>query len=163
MHGKRLLAVALMLCTGFAGPTQGQELSRGQTVYVPVYTRVMHGRESAKRGPETAEFSTMLSIRNVDIAHKIAVRSVLYYDTNGKLLKEETAAEHDLAPLGTESVFISYEDKSGGAGANFIVVWDADTQVDIPIIETINIHYVGTQAATIVTRGQAIHGSPPKQ
>jgi hypothetical protein len=105
----------------------------------------------------------MLSIRNVDIAHKIAVRSVLYYDTEGKLLKEESTAERDLAPLGTESVFISYEDKSGGAGANFIVVWDADTQVDIPIIETINIHYVGTQAATIVTRGQAIHGSPPKQ
>jgi hypothetical protein len=163
MDAKFLLAVAFMLGAGLATPTQGQELSRGQTVYVPVYSRVMHGRESTRRGPETVAFSTMLSIRNVDIAHKIAVRSVRYYDTDGKLLKEEAAAEHDLGPLGTESVFISYENQAGGAGANFIVVWDADTPVDVPIIETVNIHYLGTQAATIVTRGQVIHNSPPKQ
>jgi hypothetical protein len=37
-------------------------------------------------------FSTMFSIRNVDIAHKIAVRSVRYHDTDGKLLIMDDAA-----------------------------------------------------------------------
>jgi hypothetical protein len=164
MFRKLLATAALILCIGPGTRAVGQELSRGQTVYVPVYSRVIY-EEPFKEGgqPSTAVFSTMLSIRNVDTAHSIAVRSVLYYDTEGKLLREEQSAARALAPLETESVFISYKDKSGGTGANYIVVWEADTPVDIPIIETVNIHYLGTHMAGFTNRGQPIRGtSKPK-
>jgi uncharacterized protein DUF3124 len=164
MFGRLLLTAVLILCVGPGTRAIGQELSRGQTVYVPVYSRVIY-EEPFKEGgqPSTAMFSTMLSIRNVDTTNSIFVRLVLYYATEGKLISEEKSAERNLAPLETESIFISYRDKSGGTGANYIVVWEADTPVDVPIIETVNIHYVGTQMSAFTNRGQPIRGtSKPK-
>jgi hypothetical protein len=62
-----------------------------------------------------------------------------------------------LGPLGTESVFVSYREKEGGVGANFIVVWEAETSIDVPIIETVNTYFLGTAMAVFSTRGQPVH------
>ena len=97
----------------------------------------------------------MLSIRNVDPNHSIMVKSVRYYDTDGKLLRDDNAAR-TLAPLASTEVFVEYKDEEGGAGAKFIVVWQADVPVNPPLIESVNAHFIGTQLTVFTSRGQPI-------
>jgi hypothetical protein len=135
-------------------PAQGQELSRGQTVYVSVYSSIWHGTPYASDKPNTISLSGMLSIRNVDTSHNITVRSVRYYDTDGNLMREEKPPLI-LRPLATKSIFVPHSD-TGGIGANFIVEWEAQTLSNIPIIDYLNIYQTGVSMSTFVSHGQAI-------
>ena len=92
------IAVLLTLMTGAAVAEQKQALSRGQTVYVPVYSHIWYGNVDSRLKASKLDLSSMLSIRNVDPDHSIVVNTVRYHDTNGKLLKEDSLAR-TLAPL----------------------------------------------------------------
>jgi len=98
----------------------------------------------------------MLSIRNIDPEHSIVVRGVRYYDSDGKLLRDENSARRTLGPLGSADVFVEFKDTSGGTGANFLVVWDAEVPVNPPIIESVNTYFIGTQLTAFTSRGQPI-------
>jgi hypothetical protein len=149
-------AAALLTLTGsLALAREDAELSRGQTVYVPVYSHIWYG-DVDYGGPSKLLLSSMLSIRNTDPGHSIAIKAVRYYGTDGKLLREENAALHDLGPLASTDVFVEYKDTSGGTGANFIVVWEADAPVNPPIIETVHTYFRGTQLTTFNSRGTRI-------
>jgi len=97
----------------------------------------------------------MLSIRNVDPNHSIMVTAVRYYDTDGKLLRDDNAAR-TLAPLASTEVFVEFKDEQGGTGAKFIVVWQADVAVNPPLVESVNAHFTGTQLTVFTSRGQSI-------
>ena len=97
----------------------------------------------------------MLSIRNLDPDNNIVVNTVRYYDTDGKLLKEDNLAR-TLTPLASTDVFIEFKDDTGGTGAKFIVVWQADVPVNPPIIESVNTHFTGTQLTAFLSRGRLI-------
>ncbi len=97
----------------------------------------------------------MLSIRNLDPDHSIVVNKVRYHDTDGKLLKEDNLAR-TLAPLASTDVFVEFKDDTGGAGAKFIVVWQADVPVNPPIIESVNAHFLATQLTVFISRGRPI-------
>ena len=73
------LLITFMFCAGFSVPAQTQELSRGQTVYVPIYSSLVHGITNEKGDMGAIPFANILSIRNIDIAHSITIRSVKYY------------------------------------------------------------------------------------
>ena len=131
-------------------------LSTGQTVYVPVYSHIIYGNIHPRLGaPFKLLLSSMLSIRNIDPNHNIMVKSVRYYDTDGKLLRDDNAAR-TLAPLASTEVFVEFKDEEGGAGAKFIVVWQADVPVNPPLIESVNAHFTGTQLTVFTSRGQPI-------
>jgi hypothetical protein len=151
-----LVALVLLL----ASPAGAAGLSRGQTIYVPVYSHVWHGNLDGSGKPSMLPLSVMLSIRNVNPESAITVRAVRYYDTDGKLLKEFYQEPKTLAPLQSTEVFVENKDMTGGAGANFLVLWDAESPVNTPIVESVHAYFFGTQSLVFTSPGQAIESVP---
>jgi len=150
---KILLALLLVFVASAAGAA---DLSRGQTIYVPVYSHVAHGNLDSSGKPWTLPLSVMLSIRNIDPASGLTVRAVRYYDTEGKLLREFYAEPKKLAPLQSTDVFVENKDMTGGSGANFLVVWDADSPVNPPIVEAVHAYFFGNQSVVFTTIGRVV-------
>lgn len=122
--------------------------SKGQTVYVPVYSNIY---ASPKKVP--IHLSNILTIRNTDTVHAIKITSADYYNTKGVLVKKYYTEPVIMAPLETTDIFLSARDKEGGVGANFIIRWEAETEVNAPIIECI---MAGSEGRAFVTSGRVI-------
>ncbi len=128
-----LLCLLLVAGTGGEVPAAPDfRLSRGQTLYVPVYSNIFSA-------PRKIPFNlaTMLSIRNTDMSHAITVISADYYDSRGTLLRRFYPRPIILGPLESTYVYIPEDDVSGGAGANFIVKWHASREVNAPLVESV--------------------------
>ena len=87
-HGFRILFFCLyvVLTTFFAcGSLAAEEytLSKGQTVYVPVYSNIY---SSAKKVP--IDLANILSIRNTDTEHSIRITAVDYYNKEHRAFSE---------------------------------------------------------------------------
>lgn len=123
-------------------------LSRGQTVYVPVYSNIFTAPKAVP-----IHLANILTIRNTDLHNAIQVTSADYYDTRGTLIKKYYQTSVTLAPLETTYVYLSERDREGGFGANFIVRWQAGKEVNIPIIECL---MVGNEGRAFVSPGQAV-------
>ncbi len=149
-----LVTVIVLLMAGFCGGGVASEkyiLSRGETVYVPVYSNVFSA-------PKQVPFylAAILSIRNTDMANSIAVQSADYFDTKGKLLKRYYQQPVTLAPLETVYIYIPEDNVAGGVGANFIVKWKSSQEVNMPIIECVMIGTKSGQGISFVSPGQVI-------
>ena len=123
-------------------------LSKGQTVYVPVYSNIF---TAPKEVP--IHLANTLTIRNTDIHNPILVRTADYYDTKGVLLKRYYLNTVTLAPLETTYIYLSERDQEGGIGANFIIRWHAAKEVNVPIIECL---MAGTEGRAFVSPGQVV-------
>ena len=151
--------MAAWFSSSIAVAHEGVELSRGQTVYVPIYSQILYRNLDSQGKPSTLLLSSMVSIRNTDPDHSITVRSVRYYGGDGKLLRDDSDAARNLGPLASTEVFVEYKDTTGGSGANFLVVWDAETSVNPPIIESVNVNYTGTALTAFTSRGRPLLNS----
>ena len=152
-----ILSMCVLVLVG--GPSVAGESpppTQGQTVYVPVYSEVLYGNADSSGKSERWQLSATLSIRNTDPRTSLTVRSIGYYDTDGKLIREYPAGGK-IGPLGTLEVFVEHKDRSGGSGANFLVVWDADKAINAPIIETVHTYFFGTRSVIFTSSGQALH------
>lgn len=129
----------------------GYELSRGQTVYVPVYSNIY---SAPRKIPYN--LSALLSIRNTDPVTPITLLAVDYYDTAGRLVRRYYRQPVTLSPLKSVSVFIPEEDTAGGEGANFIVRWNAAREVNAPIIESVMIGMKSGQGISFISPGREI-------
>ena len=127
-------------------------LSKGQTLYVPVYSNIF---SAPKQIP--FNLATILSIRNTDISNSIKIISADYYDTKGKLLRKYYTKEIILAPLESTYIYLPEDDTAGGFGANFIVKWTASIEVNTPIIECLMIGMKGGQGISFISPGHVIH------
>lgn len=150
------IALALLTMTATVGAAEDAGLTRGQEVYVPVYSHVLHGNQGRGGAPETMLLSTMLSIRNTDAHAPITVRSARYYDTEGRLLRDYCEKPVTLRPMASTDLFVEHKDAAGGTGANFLVVWDAEAPVNPPLIETVHANFFGSIGAIFATRGQPV-------
>ena len=94
-----LFATVFMVAAslGSQGVWAEEALSKGQTVYVPVYSHISHGNLDGRGKASELLLSSMLSLRNTDPALPITITSARYYDTDGKMLRE-FMAKHDVAP-----------------------------------------------------------------
>jgi hypothetical protein len=158
----KFMSVAV-LSVLLATPVTAQEappLSEGQTVYVPVYSHILHGNRDGRGEAQTLLLSSMLSIRNTDPDLGLTVLSVKYFDTAGKLLREYLAQPARLGPMASTDFFIENRDDKGGSGANFLVVWDAPKPLNPPIVETVNAYFFGSQSAAFTSHGRPIRTSP---
>ena len=126
------------------------ELSKGQLIYVPVYSHIYSGN---KENPML--LTATLSIRNIDPNHQVRITEVNYYATQGNLLKKYIDTPPILKPLESLRYVISQKDKSGGSGANFMVEWHSDEFVNPPIIESIMISS-SPHGVSFTSRGQEI-------
>jgi hypothetical protein len=154
-----LLPFLLVAFAAAAHAGEAPPATQGQTVYAPVYSEVLYGNADRQGSPDKWPLSATLSIRNTDPDNSLTVRSVRYYDTAGRLVREYPAGR-TLGPLGTMEVFVEHKDQSGGSGANFLVVWDADRPINPPIIETVHSYFFGTRAVVFVSPGQALRLEP---
>lgn len=143
---------SLVFSTERAWPSTGEiRLSKGQTVYVPVYSNVYSG---PKKNPY--QLATMLSIRNVDPGAGFKVTSIDYYDNDGRLIRRYPDTPLSIGPLGSYHVYLEEKDTRGGFGANFIVRWSADKTINAPVIECLMIGATGGQGFSFVSPGQEI-------
>jgi hypothetical protein len=155
---KYLAGMCGVLALMLAGGTAAQELapSRGQLVYVPVYSHIDHGNKGSGGRPEQLLLSAMLSIRNVDLNRTITVRSVGYFDSEGKRIREYQTAPRELGPLASTEYLVEHRDTAGGAGASFLVVWDADAALPPPIVEAPHAYIFGPKSVVFVTSGRVL-------
>jgi len=126
-------------------------LSKGQTLYVPVYSNIF---SAPKKIPYN--LATILSIRNTDMSNTISIITVDYFDTKGKLVRKYIQRPITLAPLESTDIYIPEDDTTGGTGANFIVRWNAKNEVNAPIIESVMIGMKSGQGISFISPGQEI-------
>jgi hypothetical protein len=156
--GRRRVAALVILAGSLALMAQDVPvLSKGQTLYVPVYSHIYWG-------PKARPFNLActLSIRNIDPREAITLVAVEYYDTHGKKVKSYLDKPLKLAPLGTREYYIEEKDTKGGSGANFIVKWVSERPANAPLVECIMIGVEGAQGVSFTSRGRAILEPPPK-
>lgn len=146
-----LLTVLISTWCQFALASTEFRLSKGQTLYVPVYSNIF---SAPKKIP--FNLATILSIRNTDMWNPIKIIAADYYDTKGKLVRKYCLQPITLAPLESTDIFIHEEDTAGGTGANFIVKWISQKEVNTPIIESVMIGMKSGQGVSFVSPGQEI-------
>ena len=153
---KKLIKIATVVTTIFLlspgawGQTE-TTLSKGQTVYVPIYAQIYHG---LKESP--FDLTVTVSIRNTDPNNAITVLSADNYDSNAKLVRKYVEKPFQLNAMASMRYIIRRSDKTGGSGSSFIVKWKADNSVNPPIIESIMIGTQGQQGLSFSSRGQVI-------
>ena len=123
-----------------------------QAVYVPVYSHVY------SNGGRPFLVETTLSVRNTDPREPIFLSSVRYFDTTGALVQDYLPGPIQLGPLASTEFLVEKSDVSGGSGANFIVVWAAETPVNEPMIEAVMIGFHGGNSISMIRPGTPIEG-----
>lgn len=144
-----LLAVIVFALPAMAG--RKLQVSKGQKVYVPVYSHVYQGPKS-----RPYNLSALLSIRNVDMKHSITITTIKYYDDDGSLVKNYLETPIVIPPMGTKEAYIPERNTDGGSGANFTVRWEGGTEVSVPIIQAVMIGTASTQGISFVCDGVVI-------
>lgn len=146
-----IFLIFISFCTCNFLHAESYIMSKGQTVYVPVYSNIF---TSPKKVP--IDLSNILSIRNTDTTHSIRVTAADYFNTKGALVKKYYTEPVTMDPLETMYIFLSDRDKEGGLGASFVIKWEAETEVNTPIIECV---MAGSEGRAFLTSGRAIKTS----
>jgi hypothetical protein len=121
--------------------------SKGQSVYVPVYSAI--GFISSL----SFDLAVTLSFRNVDGTAPITVNSAIYFDTSRKKKKDLLDGSRTLAPFGSIEILIKQQDFRGDIGGNIVVKWNSTSPVSPPLIEAIMVGARGSQAFSFKSRG----------
>lgn len=150
------LLVILLGLAQFAPAQEPFALSRGQTVYVPVYSEVLHGDLDRQGKPARQLLSALVSVRNTDARSALRVTSARYYDSNGKLLREFVTAPRAVPPLGALDLFIERREREGGSGASFLIKWQADAAVNPPFVEAVHIDLHSLRPLSFTTFGRPV-------
>ena len=155
---KRLLALLVLACGGISSAMAADELSAGQTLYLPVYSKIWHGdRVIEGQYPIDRLLSALISIRNTSLKTPIKIISARYYSTEGKLLKEYLPKPVVVNAMGTLELFVERKESEGGSGANFIIQWDAAAPTNPPLVEAVHADIkTGMQALVFITTAHPI-------
>ena len=155
------LVLALLLLAGPVRPAAAEALGRwlGQTVYVPVYSHIFADDRYRDR---PFLLTATLSVRNTDPERPFTLRRVDYYDSEGALLQRYLEAPITLAPLASTHYIVPESEAKGGAGAKFLIEWQAPAAVSEPIIEAVMIGTKLQQGISFISTGRAIKGTPAR-
>jgi len=149
----RFLIITIVLSTCLlpicAHAKSDVELSSGESVYVSIYSNIYSGPKAVR-----FELAAMLSIRNTDPKYPITILKADYYDTRGNLIDSYVKKPMKLTALETTYFYIKEYDRRGGLGANFIVKWQAEKEVNQPIIEGVMLGM--RQGVSFICPGQII-------
>lgn len=134
-----------------AAPVKNQGPGRTGRIYVPVYSSIYYGDRE-----KLLNLTVTLSIRNTDRSRTVSVDAVDYYNGAGKLVRRHLAQGRTLAPLESFTVVIDESDTSGGASAQFIVVWSAAPRTAAPLAEAVMIGTRNQLGISFISRGVAL-------
>lgn len=147
-----LCAVVLLAFSLGATAQEARPPSKGQSLYLPVYSHMLYGNIGKSGKPSHLLLSTLVSVRNTDPRRPLRITSARYFDTNGRLLGERLSTPVTLPPMGTHELFVELNDASGGSGANFILRWDAEQPVNPPLVEGLHVNMDGGKAVVFTTQ-----------
>lgn len=149
-----MLALTLVMNTANAA----EELSQGQTLYLPIYSHIWHGNKIVDgKYPVKSQVSALVSIRNTSLKTPIRITTARYYSTDGKLLKEYLEKPVEIGAMGTLELFVERKESEGGSGANFIIQWDATSSTNPPMVEAVHADIKGGgPALTFITTARPI-------
>ena len=133
-----------------------QEPTVRRTVDVPVYSSI----DTGLIGKKFVELSATVSVRNVSAQHPVVLNFVRYYDSGGTLLREYVNGPAELGPLASAEFVIQQVDTSGGPGANFLVQWVGQADVDEPLIEAVMVGLSGNAGISFTSAGRVIRNEP---
>lgn len=155
---ERLLALLILVIGGTTSAMAAEELSLGQTLYLPVYSQIWHGdRVIDGKYPVKRLVSALISVRNTSFKTSIRVFSANYYSTDGKLLKEYIPKPVVISAMGTYELFVERKESEGGSGANFVIQWDSAVRTNPPIVEAVHADVSsGSYALTFITSARPI-------
>ena len=163
MRPDRLLPLffTLLLLAAPVRPAGAEVLGRwlGQTVYVPVYSHIFADDRYRDR---PFLLTATLSVRNTDPERPFTLQRVDYYDSEGALLQRYLEAPVTLAPLASTHYIVPESEAKGGAGAKFLIEWQAPAAVNEPIIEAVMIGTKLQQGISFISTGRAIKGTPAR-
>jgi hypothetical protein len=141
------LAFRTPAATGLPATLPADVVAKGRAVYVPAYSHIYSSSGAA------VLLATTLSVRNTDPEHPIRIDRVHYFDGDGDLIRELAEDPLLLQPMQTVSFLIEEKDTTGGSGANFVVEWSAQKEINRPIIEAI---MIGDAGLSFKSRGEPI-------
>lgn len=107
-------------------------LADKHAVYVPVYSHIY-----TEGGTSTFNLSATLSVRNTSFSDSFYVTDVIYYGSQGEVLKRYLDSVVLVKPMTSIEFVVERVESTGGAGANFVVKWGADKPGVEPLIQTI--------------------------
>jgi len=152
------ILVAYVLSLGMNTANAAEELSQGQTLYLPIYSHIWHGNKIVDgKYPVKSQVSALVSIRNTSLKTPIRITTARYYSTDGKLLKEFLPKPVEIGAMGTLELFVERKESEGGSGANFIIHWDAASTTNPPVVEAVHADIKGGgPALTFITTARPI-------
>jgi hypothetical protein len=119
------------------------------TVYVPVYSHIY-----TEAGTSSIALATTLSIRNTSFAENIYISNIVYYGSQGEVLKRYLGSTLMLRPMHSIEFMVERTEAKRGLGANFVVNWGAAKTGAAPLIQTVMVE-TGT-GISFVTQGEEI-------
>jgi hypothetical protein len=143
---------ALFLLPTVAFAQEARPLTKGETLYLPIYSHMLYGNLGKSGKASYVLLSALVSIRNTDARRPIRVLTAKYFDTHGKQLGERVPTPVVVPPLGTLELFVELNDASGGSGANFIIKWEADQPLNPPLVESLHANMDGGKAVIFMTQ-----------
>ena len=148
----------LVLLLGMNSANAAEDLSQGQTLYLPIYSHIWHGNKIVDgKYPVKSLVSALVSIRNTSLKTPIRITTARYYSTDGKLLKEFLTKPVEIGAMGTLELFVERKESEGGSGANFIIQWNAATSTNPPVVEAVHADIKGGgPALTFITIAKPI-------
>ncbi len=149
---KLFVIVALCLGVGVAAAQEARPLSRGQSLYLPIYSHMLYGNIGRSGAASKVLLSALVSIRNTDGKRPLRVTSARYYETQGRFLREYVPTPVVLPPFGTHELFVELHDESGGSGANFLIKWEAEAAVNPPLVEALHANMDSGKAVILTTQ-----------
>ena len=123
----------------------------GQLLYVPAYSHVYFGDRQ-----RALDLATTLSVRNADPEAALRLVAVHYVGSEGQRIRSYLDAPRTLGPLATADFVVAESDRTGGAGASFLVEWTADGPLTPPVVEAVMISTSGQQGVSFVTEARVI-------
>ena len=151
---KRLIRVILLTTLAFsmlAGSAAGEvRLIKGQTLYVPCYTTFYSGGHAY-------DVHTVIFIHNADPNNAINIVQIDLYNTSGKLVEKYLQKPLKLNPFATHRINVKDPlEGHEGTGANFIIQWQADKKVVVPLINDLFSGARGTQGYSFTSPARVI-------
>jgi hypothetical protein len=150
------LVVFFLAAAALNASAAEDRLSRGQTLYVPVYSHIYSGDRE-----RPVYLAVTVSIRNTDPHKTVTLTTVDYYDSEGRRLQRYLEAPINLAPMATVRYVVKESDKAGGSGANFIVRWQSESAVNPPLVESVMISTASQLGISFTSRGVPVATSNP--
>ena len=131
----------------------GIKLWTSQTIYVPIYSSIFVRGEKV-----SLDLSANVIVRNTESANSIQITDVIYYNSEGELIKSYLNSPKKLKPMASTYFIIEAAEDIGGWGSNFIIKWESVNKVTQPLIEAIHSGQRGTGVYSYAIRGWAIEG-----